>query len=207
MTSVNGVGSVVSTAEVEASSAQGMDWNASPGIPRPSLTFADPVAAALASMADFAGKIGETQRELRKAKVELRKQFERQQVEAMRERADEIEKGAIVAGLMLAGSATLYGVAAAHKKDSTTERYCSPGGELMSKGSDVATRGFEAAGTRMEADEKEAELAARAADDEVRSHEDDARAAAEIVTKAMDAIRSVHQAKHAAESAAATVRG
>lgn len=207
MKSVSQVQSIVGGAVFEGRPSEGTEWHDAPTVPSPNLSFSDPVAAALASMADLGAKTSEMKRELKKAANALRKQHERQQIAAMHRRADEIEKSAWVSAVLLGCSAGATGYSATQALESKNQRFFQPTGDLLAKSSDVVARGYEASTVRVEAEEKEAEHAARADEDDAKLYEDDARAASEIVAKAMDAIRSIQQAKHAAESAAANLRG
>lgn len=217
MSTVQSVGSV--SAALESSKTTSEPWANAPGIP-PAACFADPVAAALAGIAELSQKAREIQGDLRKAQLALRKQEEKKQVRALLERADQVERGALVASVMLGASSVMYGVAAgtaspepkvgtAHspRTPSPPSRLWNAQAGVASQAADVTKSVFDASATRADARGKAAEHAARAADDRAKQHEDDARAAAELTTKAYEAIRAVAQARHAAAAAAAGLRG
>lgn len=99
----------VSAAQFEhAGPEPGQTWTSLPAIPPSQCGIADPVAAALASLAKLADQSRALSRDLKEAQEALRQAQEKKQVDAMRAKADEIRKGAIGQAVALAGSAALH---------------------------------------------------------------------------------------------------
>lgn len=228
MSTVNGVGGSASMEQAPPAVAPGATWTGSPGVPVLTCTFADPVAAAMASVAEFAKEMRASNMELKKAQDEAREEFERQQVSAMRSKAAEIRAGAIRSAVVLGVGAVGRGISAADaasapapKKDTETNevpldaRFDNR--KWIKIGDAVGTSGehfgelpktcAEAKAAECDADALSAESQAKSAAARGEAYADFAEQAGEIVQKAHDAIRAVQETQHSARMAAAGIRG
>lgn len=238
----------VNTAQFDnAGPVPGQTWTSLPEIPPSQCGIADPVAAALASLAKLADQSRALSRDLKEAQEALRQAQEKKQVDAMRAKADEIRKGAIGQAIALAGSAALHVAAfeasrSAPGAESTNEELAkvranaSPGeargiyaelgrnrdaarasessSRLYSGLADVSDKSgalpkatYDARGVDHDADAQLAESRARTAGAKAEQFQDSVDQANEVARKAWDAVRSVHEARHAAQMAIVAMRG
>ena len=182
-----------------------------------SVVLGDPVASALATIAEFANETRAFNRELQQIAEKRRLYAEQQEIAHLRERADAIRTGAWFAAGTLALSAGAHACAfaaagnagdAATNAGSTTGsldcrwvKVFSASGDLFSKGSDLVTRFSSATEVGHETDAKAAASRARTHETDAQNHRDEVRAAQQIVERAYDAVRRVSQLKHDTELA------
>jgi hypothetical protein len=174
-------------------------------------TFSDPVAAAMAMVAEFCRQAQKTSSDLKKDQALLRAGAEQKQADALCDKADAIMTGAIVSCAALSASAVAHGSSFGA---SLAENPSEPFIKLMDGSADVLTKSAElperfasVATTRLDADAKEAESAATAAEAKSAAHDDAAKAAGQIAEKAALAIRTVLELRHAAAMAILSRRG
>jgi hypothetical protein len=175
------------------------------------LPCADVVTAALYELSAFLKEARAGQRQVRREAERTQIAEQRNEANALREKAAAILSSAVVAGGMLAASSAMHFAAYANrvtpeewnsgKTENATERLFSAGGTTLEKSSDLANRVGDAAGTTHDAEGASARAAASSAQARAEDAKDQSADLADLVRKALDAVRAVLQAKNATMNA------
>jgi hypothetical protein len=193
-TTSNPVGGIESAAQAPNGAALDQ-LNAAPSAPTD-----DSVTAALVALSEFMKQTAAGHRSLKRSEDLARVQHQKQEAAQLREEASAIRTGAYVSGACLAVSAGCSFSAFGFENEKTSALF-SALAEPSASAANVSEKLAEAASTEHRADGKEeAALAdqARARAEEAKANADDA---AQVMKKALEAIQSVAESRHAARLA------
>jgi len=202
-------GSMLDTAKAvtggKGASPQSADV-ASPPLPEPTATWSDATTAALAALAEFFKTTREGMREVKKAFDASRQAEMRKEVEAMREEASEIRKGAIVQAATQAVSA-YWGAESFMTDDQALAAKYKWAADCWGKMDGPAKSVFDARAKDCQADAAGERANAERAKTTAEDIQSMADTQAELASKAMDAIRALLEARHAAAMGILSQRG
>ena len=168
-----------------------------PVLPQPAAARTDSTTAVLAALADFFKETREGMREVKKSFDASRRAQMAEEVAAMRDEAKEIRNGAVMQAATLAVSAHWGAMAVTTSDQSLAAKY-KWAADSWGKADGVVDGIYKGRAKDCEADA----AAARASAEHAKTDGEDVRELAdsqgELASKAMEAIRSILEARHAA---------
>lgn len=168
-----------------------------PELPAPAAAWTDATTAVLAALAEFFKETREGMREVKKSFDAARREQMAEEVASMRAGAKEIRNGAVMQGVTLAVSAHWGAMAVTTSDQALAEKYKWAAGS-WGKADGIVDGIYKSRAKDCEADA----AAARATAEHAKTDGEDIReladGQAELASKAMEAIRSILEARHAA---------